>query len=394
MTHFNFAPISPLSATLENDDYILAKQLLEKLNNKIPSDQYVEQWEEVFSTWLGVSTSTAWAGGRTALYVAVKTLNLQLGDEVIVPAFTCQAVINAFKYQGVKPVYADIEQHTYGLDIHAIKKVLSHKTKAIMLQYTFGLISKDIGEILDWAKQNKLWIIEDCAHSLGASWQEKPLGTLGDIAIFSSERSKIINTIHGGMCSTNHSELLKRLIGLKKIALQTSHHKTELLLQTLITQYEEKQGLMPSYNAQQTLPQMFPEEFQGEFISHYFEKMSDPIAALALNQFSKREHFQEKRNLAVDFWNRWCDKNKLQKPLVIKDSVPTFLRYPVYVGPENKQNLDQYLHELNILPGVWFTSAAHPTPTHLPNCPIGTQQAAGCINMPTILPDAFYAHFE
>lgn len=394
MTHFNFAPVSPLSATLENDDYLLAKELLDKLNNNISSEPYVEEWEGVFSRWLGVSTSTAWAGGRTALYVAVKALNLQAGDEVIVPAFTCQAVINAFEYQGIKPVYADIEEHTYGLDIHAIKKVLSPKTKAIMLQYTFGLVSKDIAEILDWAKQNQLWIIEDCAHSLGASWQEKPLGALGHIAIFSSERSKIINTIHGGMCSTNHPELSKRLIALKKTAEQTSQHKSKLLLQTLIAQYEEKQGLMPSYNFQQTLPQMFPEEFQGKFISHYFEKMSDPIAALALNQFAKREYFQEKRDRAVEFWNRWCDKNKLQKPLVINDSVATFLRYPVYVGHKNKQNLEQYLHELNVLPGVWFTSAAHPTPTHLPDCPIGTQQAAGCINMPTILPDAFYDHFE
>lgn len=394
MSEFNFAPVSPLSATLEQDDYLLSQRLLKVLNSSSPGYNNVEQWETAFSEWLGVTTSTAWAGGRAALYAAVKTLELKPGDEVIVPAFTCQAVINAFEYQYVKPVYADIEDQTYGLDIQSVKKVRSNKTKAIMLQYTFGLVSRDTYELINWARQNKIWIIEDCAHSLGATSQDQKLGTLGDIAVFSSERSKIINTVHGGMCSTSNPVLSERLNSLKKNSPQVSLDKSRRLIQTLISLYEEKQGLQVSFSQEQTLPQMFPEEFQGQFVPHYAETMSAPVAAIALNQFAKLDHFQKQRDRAVAFWNAWCDSHQIEKPIVIKDSRPTFLRYPVYVGAQNKQNLYQYTELLNVEPGVWFTSAAHPTPVDLPDCPVGMEMAAGCINMPTILPESFYEHFH
>ena len=98
MTGFNeskfaFPAVPILSATIEEDDYLLAKELLAKIESLTHVGDDVLKLESEFSKWLGVNTSIAWTGGRTALYASIKALNLQPGDEVIVPAFTCQAVI-------------------------------------------------------------------------------------------------------------------------------------------------------------------------------------------------------------------------------------------------------------------------------------------------------------
>ena len=399
MTGFNeskfaFPPVPILSATIEEDDYQLAKELLAKIETLTHVGDDVLKLESEFSKWLGVNTSIAWTGGRTALYAAIKALNLQPGDEVIVPAFTCQAVINAFKFQQVVPVYADIEEQSYGLSITEVRKKLSARTKGILLQYTFGLIPKDIKETIAWARENDLWIIEDCAHALGAEWEGQKLGALGDISIFSSERSKIINTVHGGISSTDNPTISESLLALKRQSPTISTEKTKNLLETFLLLYEQNNNLPLSIKKEHAIPQMFTEELEGKFIAHYKELMSPAIATLFLKQFSKLEKFQSQRDKATRFWNQWCDNNGYEKPLVVNNSRPTFLRYPIYAGKHVKDNLLELERKLNVNLGVWFTTPAHPMPIKVPDCPVGMRLTAGCINMPTILPQAFYDLFN
>ena len=395
-------PVPVLSTTLGLDDVAIARLWLGKPTQQWNNLHLVEQWEQMFAQWLGVHTVTAWLGGRASLYAAIEALGLQAGDEVILPAFTCQCVVNAFSFHGIEVRYADIEAQTYGMEAVSAAQAITPRTKAILLQYTFGLVSRDIEALLDLAHKHHLYVIEDCAHALGASWQGKPVGTFGDLAIFSSERSKIINTIHGGMVTTNSPEIAERLKALTQQALLPDPEKTRKLLNTVIHNYyvyadpdrRQHAELVEKKYTGQILPQMFPEEFEGIFIPHYTERINAPIAALSLNQFSKIQYFHLRRMKAAQHWDRWCDQNGYQKPLVIENSEPAFLRYPVCISEEKKRNLEWVEQELNVTPGVWFTSAAHPKPLELVHCPVGAKAARECINLPTLLPEDYECKYS
>lgn len=386
-----------LSATLGEDDVAIAKHWLMQSADQWNAQDLVLTWERTFANWLGVDTATAWLGGRASLYAAVLALGLQAGDEVILPAFTCQCVVNAFRYHGIHIVYADIEAGTYGMDAASAAQLITPKTKAILIQYTFGLVSRDIEALLQLAAQHHLYVIEDCAHALGATWQGKRLGSLGDVAIFSSERSKIINTIHGGLVTTNDKKIAKRLKNLRQKAARPNAKKTEKLLNTVIHNYHvyaDPERLHTGPVAQEKyadkiLPQMFPEEFEGVFTPHYTESINAPIAALSLNQFGKMDIFHNRRMAAAAHWRRWCLEQGFQVPVVIENSVPTFLRYPVCVPEEKKRDRAWIEEALNITAGVWFTSATHPAPLALAHCPVGEKVARECINLPTLLPQAY-----
>ncbi len=386
--------IPVISATLGKDDVVIAKQWLRQSTDQWNRQDLVSTWEQTFANWLGVSTATAWLGGRASLYAAVHALGLHAGDEVILPAFTCQCVVNAFRYHGVNIQYADIEAETYGIDADSAAQVITSKTKAILIQYTFGLVSRDIETLLHLAAQHHLYVIEDCAHALGGMWQGKRLGSLGDIAIFSSERSKIINTIHGGLATTNDKKIGERLKNLRQKAALPDEQKTEKLLNTVIHDYHvyadpdrlhTAPGAEKEY-AHKILPQMFPEEYEGVFTPHYTESINAPVAALSLNQFGKMDGFHNRRMEAAEYWKQWCIKKGIQTPVVIENSVPTFLRYPICVTEEKKRYRAWIEEEFNITAGVWFTSAAHPTPLELAHCPVGAKVARVCINLPTLLP--------
>ena len=391
MPHPQF-PTPILSATLGQDDVTIAQEWLQTPRTHWYEKQLVNEWQDEFANWLDIKQTFAFMGGRASLYAVVQALNLQPQDEVIIPAFTCQAVVNAYRFHGVIPRYADIELQTYGLDIDSVKKMYTSKCKAIMLQYTFGLVSRDIEALVQFAREKQLYIIEDCAHALGASYKEQKLGTLGDIAIFSSERSKIINTIHGGIVATNNQNLIERMQQIYKHAPLPSEEKIERLLNTVIQNYglyhqdaQTTNLVTQQFTQEDVLPQMFEDELRGEFSAHYQEKMCEPVAALSLNQFEKKDKFHIQRMEASKKWDAWCDALGYAKPLVIKGSIPTFLRYPVLVAPEKKKNLSWIEKELNITAGVWFTSACHPAPLEPENCPNGARAAKECINLPTIL---------
>ena len=385
-------PTPILSATLEADDAALARHWLTK-PAQWHDDGPVREWEQTFAGWLGAQAAFAFLGGRAALYAVVRALDLQPGDAVIVPAFTCQCVVNAFRYHGIELVYADIDPDTYGLDAASVEQALTPACKAIMLQYSFGLISRDLEATLALAKRHNLKIIEDCAHATGASYRGKKLGTFGDIAIFSSERSKIINTIHGGTVVTSDPQLIERMQTVRQEAPLPEPEKIEKLLNTVIHNhytYAHPQRWLTARWAswrygQRILPQMFAEEFRGEYCAHYRERMPAPIAALSLNQLRKIDGFHQRRLQAAAHWDQWCDKEGYQKPLVVADSDPAFLRYPVCVPPTMKQDVSWAARRLNVSAGVWFASAAHPLPLEPDNCPNGARAARECINLPTLL---------
>lgn len=168
--------------------------------------KYVTQFEETFSKYCGVNYGVAVSNGTVALHLALTTLGIGKGDEVIVPDITFAATINAVIYTGAMPVIVDIEEDSWCIDPNEIEKAITPNTKAIIPVHIYGQPC-DMGRICDIAQRHNLYIVEDCAEAHGAEWNHKKVGSFGIISCFSFFGNKVITTGEGGMCITNSTEL-------------------------------------------------------------------------------------------------------------------------------------------------------------------------------------------
>ena len=152
--------------------------------------------------------------GRVALFAALTSMGVKKGDEVILPAYTCVVVPNAILYLGAIPIYVDISEDDYNLDISKLENAITSKTKVIICQNTFGL-STNLEQILRIAKKNNIFTIEDCTHGFGGYYDGKPNGSFCDAAYFSTQWNKPISTGIGGILLVNNKQLLDGVIKLE-----------------------------------------------------------------------------------------------------------------------------------------------------------------------------------
>ncbi len=122
--------------------------------------------------------------GRVALYAILKAMEIQSGDEVILPGFTRVVVPNAIIYLNGRPVYVDIDKKTYNIDVTKIEEKIKYRTKAIVAQHTFG-IPAEMDKISEIAKKYNLYVIEDACHAIGSKYKGKEVGPFSDAAFFS-----------------------------------------------------------------------------------------------------------------------------------------------------------------------------------------------------------------
>lgn len=160
--------------------------------------RFIGMFENAFSEYLGGGHCLAVSNGTVALQLALTTLGIGAGDEVIVPDFTFGASINAIIHAGATPVLADVDAETWTLDLKDVQKRLTPKTKAIMPVHIYGQPAH-MDEIMKIAADNGLLVIEDCAEALGATYKNKRVGLHGDATCFSFFANKSITTGEGGM---------------------------------------------------------------------------------------------------------------------------------------------------------------------------------------------------
>lgn len=167
-------------------------------------------FERDITNLLGVRHVFTFSAGRMALYSILKALDIGEGDEVILPGYTCVVVPAAIIYAGARPVYIDISRRDYNLDADKIEAKITDKTRAIIAQHTYG-IPCNLDAIKEICDRYKLFLIEDCAHLLGTSHKGKKLGTIGDVAFFSTDHTKFISTSVGGITVTNNDLVGQKL---------------------------------------------------------------------------------------------------------------------------------------------------------------------------------------
>ena len=171
---------------------------------------WIEEYERRFAERIGVKHAVSFATGRMSLYAILEARGIGEGDEVILQAFTCVVVANAIIYRGARPVYVDIEEKTFNMDVAQLEDKITPRTKAIIVQHTFGKPCK-MSEIKKIAERRNLPIIEDCAHALDASIQGHKVGSFGIAGFFSTDHTKVISTSTGGIAVTNDGSLAKKL---------------------------------------------------------------------------------------------------------------------------------------------------------------------------------------
>jgi perosamine synthetase len=166
---------------------------------------FVRQFEERFSAFTGARFSVATSSCTTALHIAVATLGLKPGEEVIVPAFTWVSTANVVEYMGAKPIFCDIDLRTFNIDTSQIEALITSRTVGIIPVHLFGLCA-DMQAVVQIAKQHGLWVVEDAACAFGAWYRERHAGTLSDIGCFSFHPRKSITTGEGGMITMQRDD--------------------------------------------------------------------------------------------------------------------------------------------------------------------------------------------
>lgn len=173
-----------------------------------------EALEKKFKELTGAENVVAYSNGSTALFAALKMLNIGQGDEVIVPALTYIASSNAIILTGAKPIFVDVDMKTAQISPKEIEKHISPKTKAIMPVHLYGQ-SCDMDAILAIAKKHNLKIVEDAAQGVGVKFKGQHVGTFGDLGAFSFYGNKTVTMGEGGMVITRSPEFDKKLRAFK-----------------------------------------------------------------------------------------------------------------------------------------------------------------------------------
>ena len=184
---------------------------------------FIRDFEARFAQLCGAQYGIACANGTVAMHLAMATLGLEPGDEVIIPTFTMIATANAVTYCGATPVLVDMEPDYWQMDIDQVAAKITPRTRAIVPVHIYGHPT-DMDPLLELAQRHGLMVIEDSAEAHGAEYKGRRCGSLGDAAGFSFYGNKIITTGEGGMVTTNNKEIARLAWNLRDHAFSTERH--------------------------------------------------------------------------------------------------------------------------------------------------------------------------
>lgn len=325
----------------------------------------VEILEEHFARYHGVDRAYAVGSGREALYVILKALNLNPGDEIILQSFTCMVVVNSIVWSGLTPVYCDIDE-SFNLNPEKLESIINSKTKAVIVQHTFGIPAK-LEKIRKICRERNLILIEDCAHAMGAMINGKKVGTMGDFGFYSLGRSKVISAVSGGIIICNNNKFLPEL---EREYAKLKGLPTGLIFQNLMhplicslakATYGWGFGKILMVAGQKLKLLSFEvnkAEKQGVMKSPFPCQMPNALAKLALIQFSLLNKFNgHRRKLAKKYFEKLKGDFELIDPAKFPGAI--FLRYPVLV--KNPAKILKAAKQKGIILGDWYNVPVAPS---------------------------------
>ncbi len=359
----------------EEDDYQIVKDIL---SGNVLDKKYTESEIKVKSFFEQSfdKKATFFNSGRAGLYEILKNINIQEEDEVIIQSMTCLAVPMPILWHKAKPIYADIDDNTYCIDLEDVKKKITEKTKAIVVTHMFGKkmqlekFRKYIDE-LNKNREKKIYLIEDCAHILDPNMK-----IYGDYAFFSFAQDKPVSCMTGGavlgdiknsdieeMSLKESQKKLKSILLWKKI--KDLYYKpfgvSKISFGKFLILYARKFGLTESAAD--------PEDL---FRKPKVEKLSKYFFPLLNNQINKLEKFNTNRK-------------KISK---IYGKEDIYLRYPIQCN--NPKALREALRDEKVIMGNWYNNPVYPRGVNLEqfgyisgSCPKAENLSKNILNLPT-----------
>jgi perosamine synthetase len=289
----------------------------------------VEEFENAISEYIGVKYTVSFNSGTSALHALLLAHEIRPGDEIIVPSFTFIATANATLFVGAKPIFADIEEETFGLDPQDVNEKITEKTRAIIAVHYGGCPCK-VRELREIADDHRILLIEDAAEAFGAKIWDSKVGTFGDSAMFSFCQNKVITTGEGGAAVTNDKKIYERL------KLIRSHGRLED-------------------------QQYFSSTQVGEYVElGYNWRLSNILAALGLAQIKKVDRIIEVRRKKAQMITEGLMKIKdIITPRPPEGYFHVYQLYTIRVPSKMRDALMKYLTRKGIMSKIYFN------PVHL-----------------------------
>jgi len=391
-----FRPISiSFSPNTESDDIRLAWKILFQ-----PwlwrHGRKIQELEEEFREYLGVKYAFSFNGGRSSLIAILKSLGIGEGDEVLLQAFTCNAAVNPISWREAKPVFVDIDE-SLNLDPEDLKRKITNRSRVVMIQHTFGWPAK-IAEVKNICQKHNLFLIEDCAHSLGARYKKRLIGTFGDAAFFSFGRDKVISSVYGGMVVTNNERIAQMLKGFQDslpfpsniwILQQILHPISFAAFLPIYSFLNLGKGVLYLKQRLKILsPSVYQQEKQGKQLFYFPKRLPNALAMLASNQFRKLGRLNMHRREIAEIYNSQLSQMKAQI-CPSKEIELVYMRYPIFI--DDAKEIRERLKKKNIfLDDGWHTLPIVPPGTDLEkmnytkgSCPRAEEVARKILNLPT-----------
>lgn len=298
-----------------NFDEAEEKALIETIRSKwISTGPKTEEFENLFSSMIGVKYSIAVANCTAALHLAMVLCGIKEGDEVICPSLTFVATANSIRYANAIPIFADIKSlEDLTIDPEDIKRKINSKTKAIIVMH-YGGFACNMDEIINIAKNNGLKIVEDASHSPLSEYKGRKLGSMGDIGCFSFFSNKNISTAEGGMLVTNNIKYFE------KAKLLRSHGMSS-------TSFDRSKGHSTDYDVVET---------------GYNYRMDDLRASVGIVQLKKlRKDIDKRIFLRKLYLDNMLDINEIIMPFKYYNGYSSNYIFPIVLKNSNVVKRDK-----------------------------------------------------
>jgi perosamine synthetase len=293
--------------TLDKNDKNAVLEILEE-NTYLTTGPTVNKFEEKVCNYVGSKFGVAVNSGTAALHCAAFAAGIQKNDEVIVSSISFVASSNVVLYLGGKPIFCDIHQETLNIDVSQIEILITDKTKAIIMVDMCGQPC-DYDEIREICTKYNLVLIQDAAHSLGASYKNMKVGSYADITCFSFHPVKNITTCEGGMMVTNNDKYYQKAKSFRSHGVSRDY----LTREKSNSHYYEMNDLGFNY------------------------RIPDVLCALGISQMDKLESFIKRRNEIANYYNENFKNNINIIPLENK----YYCAYHIYIIKLNLNNISK-----------------------------------------------------
>ena len=388
-------PISiSLSPNTETDDILAAFALLFQ-PWRWKRGKEIELLEQDFKNYLGVSSVVSFNSGRSAFLAILESLGLQKGDEILIQAFTCNAVPNPILWSGLKPVYIDCEED-YNMSSVDLEKKITPRSRVVLVQHTFGFPA-DMDKIQEICTKYNLILLEDCAHALGARYKGRKVGTFGKASFFSFSRDKVISSVYGGMVATNDVSLAESMREFQKKA---GYPFLLWIFQQLLHPVIMNWWILPLYGIggkymlriYQYLhvlsKAVHKKEKRGVKPGYFPKALPNALAMLARKQLQKLNRFNShRRQIAALYAKELLNTNYKMQDIKYQEG-NIFLRFSV--RHQKAHEIIKRAWRQNLLLGDWYTTPIAPHDTQIEkmgyewgSCPVAEELAKTTLNLPT-----------